>query len=205
MTFFKYKPKNSPVHKLPVFLKFLLLFSQSFLAYQANWLVNTILLAIFIILSHLSLQTIYQNLKFLLFYTIFFFLVKSLGNQIELLRQNFIFVINFMQKLAFILFASSIFYETTSRFEIFSFFESLQRVIFRKKDSNFALILTLIIICISEIFEIYKQLNLAYEARNSKAFFLKNAYLKATILFPALVEELIVFANNAYKSIENRS
>lgn len=205
MTFFKYKPKNSLIHKFPVSLKFALLFSQSFLAYQANWLINSILLAVFVVLSRLSLQTIYQNLKFLFFYTVFFFLVKSLGNQIELLRQNLIFVINFVQKLAFILFASSIFYETTSKFEIFNFFESLQRVIFRKKDSNLALILTLIIVCISEIFEIYKELNLAYEARNCKTFFLKNSYLKITILLPALVEELIIFANNAYKSLENRS
>lgn len=203
MILFQYKKGNTFFHKLPVSYKFLFLFANSFLAYLLTWPSKIILLFIFLLLAKLPWLSIKKNIKFLLFYTLFFFLVKSLGNPLQDLKENFFFVLAFMQNLAYLLFISSIFYERTSRFEILSFFENLAK--FFKQEEKIALIFTLIILCISEIFELYYRLNLAYEARKSSSFFLKNAYDKTLILFPALLEELLIFANNAYKSLENRS
>lgn len=203
MILFQYKKGKTFFHKIPASCKFFFLFANSFLAYFLTWPSKLILLCIFLFLAKLPWLSIKQNLKFLLFYTFFFFLVKSLGNSPQLLKENFFFVLSFMQNLAYLLFISSIFYERTSRFEILTFFETLAK--FFKKERTLALIFTLIILCISEIFELYYRLNLAYEARKSSNSFLRTSYDKILVLFPALLEELLIFANNAYKSLENRS
>lgn len=210
---FQYRPKKTYIHRLPAGMKLCLFCFSSVLLHTPSQKVlagYTLFLIGTAVCARLSGKTIKKNCSFLWRYTAVIFLIKILGTDCSraVVEQAATETVFFMQKLTLILFAASIFYETTSKLEIFTLCEHLERP-FRKKThtsrSSPALIFTLMLICVPRVFEVWEQLNYAYESRTGTRRSVGNAYQRILFLLPALIENLIHFAFTAEKAFKNRT
>ena len=61
------------------------------------------------------------------------------------------------------------------------------------------------LMCVPRVFEVWGQLNYAYDARTHRRRDIVNAYRRFTSLFPALIENLLRFAVTVDKALKNRS
>lgn len=132
--------------------------------------------------------------------------MKVLGSSAELYT-NIMETLFFMQKLAIILFAASIFYETTSKLAILILCEKIESFLCRKRCTKGigALTFTLMLICIPRVFEIWAQLNYAYDARTDTNRHRVAAFYRVFFLLPTLIEHLLHFAFTAEQAINNRT
>ena len=111
----------------------------------------------------------------------------------------------FMQKLALILFTASIFYETTSKLEIFILCEKTERLLCGKKYTGaFSTLFTITLMCVPRVFEVWAQLNYAYDSRAYRRRDIISAYRRFASLLPALIENLLRFAVTVEKALKNR-
>ena len=111
----------------------------------------------------------------------------------------------FMQKLALILFTASIFYETTSKLEVFMLCEKTERLLCGKKYTGaFSTLFTITLMCVPRVFEVWAQLNYAYDARTHRRRDIISAYRRFASLLPALIENLLRFAVTVEKALKNR-
>lgn len=112
----------------------------------------------------------------------------------------------FMQKLTLILFTASIFYETTSKLEFFKLCEKIERLFCGKKYTGaFSTLFTITLMCVPRVFEVWAQLNYAYDARTRRRRDIVSAYHRFASLLPALIENLLRFAVTVEKALKNRS
>ncbi|MGI5073995.1 hypothetical protein E4N71_00775 [Treponema vincentii] len=208
---FQYHPKNTCIHRLPAGIKFCVLCISSFVLYGASPLpaaVYAIFLVFVCIGAKLSWVTVKKNCRFLCIYTVCIFCIKIIGMPLtaEVLKATAVETLTFMQKLTLILFTASIFYETTSKLEFFMLCEKIERFFCRKKYTGaFSTLFTITLMCVPRVFEVWGQLNYAYDARTHRRRDIVNAYRRFTSLFPALIENLLRFAVTVDKALKNRS
>lgn len=208
---FQYRPKNTCIHRLSAGIKLCFVCSSSFILHISS---QTVLVgyAVFIMIAavcaRLSLQTVKRNTIFLCVYTLFIFLIKMIGNDINIavLQKTAAETVFFMQKMTLILYAASIFYETTSKLELFIFCEKVERFFCRKSASGApALVFMLMLMCVPRVFETWARLNYAYDARIGTAQTFTKTCRRIVVLLPALIENLIRFAFTAEKALKNRT
>ena len=58
--------------------------------------------------------------------------------------------------------------------------------------------------CVPRVFEVWAQLNYAYDARTCRRRDIVSAYRRFASLLPALIENLLRFAVTAEKALKNR-
>ncbi|MGP1432112.1 MAG: CbiQ family ECF transporter T component [Treponema sp.] len=208
---FQYNTQDTPIHRISAGIKLAVLCLSSFTLYGAPplWLAlyGLVLLAI-CIWAKLSWETIKKNCKFLCIYTVCIFAIKIIGAPLtgsivwQTMQETFVF----MRMLMLILFTASVFYETTSKIEIFTLCEHLERFVCRKKYTGaFSTIFTITIMCVPQVFENWAQLNYAYNARVKERKGIISAYRRLTALLPSLIEKLLRFALTAEKALKNRT
>jgi len=208
---FQYNPQNTCIHRLPVGIKFCVLCLSSFALYGASQpllAVYTGYSVLVCIAARISLATVKKNCRFLCIYAVGIFLIKIIGLPltIDILTSIAAETAFFMQRFALILFTASVFYETTSKLELFTFCEGIERSICRGRyTGSFSTVFTLTLMCVPRVFELWAQLNYAYDARTDRRKNIGNAYRRIAFLLPALIENLLRFALTAEKALKNRT
>ena len=207
---FQYHAKNTPIHRLPAGVKFCVLCISSFALYGASQLLSAICavcLVFIAVCAKLSWLTVKRNCRFLCIYAVCIFFIKIIGMPltVETVKMMAAETFAFMQKLILILFAASVFYETTSKLEIFVLCEKIERFFCRKKYTGaFSTLFTITLMCVPRVFEDWGQLNYAYDARTHRRRDIVSAYRRFTSLLPALIENLLRFAITVDKALKNR-
>ena len=190
---FQYKARSTVIHRLPAGVKFCVLCLSSFALYSAPQLV---------------IAAYAVCLVFIALYAVCIFVIKIIGMPLtaEVVKTMVVETSAFMQKLALILFTASVFYETTSKLDIFILFEKIERFFCRKKYSGaFSTLFTVTLMCVPRVFEVWAQLNYAYDARTRRRRDIVSAYRRFASLLPALIENLLRFAVTVDKALKNRS
>ena len=208
---FQYHAKNTPIHRLSAGVKFLVLCLSSFFLYDAPQpLVAAYAVCLIFIglCAKLSWFTVKRNCRFLCIYAVCIFFIKIIGMPLTagvvktMAEETFAF----MQKLTLILFTASVFYETTSKLEFFVLCEKIERFFCRKRyTGTFSTLFTVTLMCVPRVFEVWTQLNYAYDARTHRKRDIVSAYRRFASLLPALIENLLRFAVTVDKALKNRS
>jgi len=207
---FQYHAKNTPIHRLPAGVKFCVLCLSSFTLYgapQTVLAVYAVCLVFIAICAKMSSVTIKKNCRFLCIYAVCIFLIKIIGMPltVALFKTTATETLFFMQKLALILFTASIFYETTSKLEVFILCEKTERLLCGKKYTGaFSTLFTITLMCVPRVFEVWALLNYAYDARTHRRRDIISAYRRFVSLLPALIENLLRFAVTVEKALKNR-
>ena len=207
---FQYKARSTVIHRLPAGVKFCVLCLSSFALYSAPQLViaaYAVCLVFIALCAKMSSETIKKNCRFLCIYTVCIFLIKIIGMPltVALFKITAAETLFFMQKLALILFTASIFYETTSKLEIFILCEKTERLLCGKKYTGaFSTLFTITLMCVPRVFEVWALLNYAYDARTHRRRDIISAYRRFVSLLPALIENLLRFAVTVEKALKNR-
>lgn len=207
---FQYHANNTPIHRLSVGVKFCVLCLSSFALYgapQTLLAIYAVCLVVLSICAKISWSTVQRNARFLALYAVCIFFIKLLGMPLtfEVLKTMAAETLLFMQKLALILCTASLFYETTSKLEVFMLCEKIERFFCRKKYTGaFSMLFTITLMCVPRVFEVWAQLNYAYDARTRRPRDIISAYRRFAVLFPALVENLLRFAVTVDKALKNR-
>jgi len=208
---FQYHAKNTPIHRLSAGLKLLVLCISSFVLYGASQTLSAVYAVCLVCIglcAKLSWLTVKRNCLFLCIYAVCIFGIKIIGMPLtaEVVKTMAVETLAFMQKLTLILFTATVFYETTSKLEIFMLCEKIERFFCRKKYSGaFSTLFTVTLMCVPRVFEVWAQLNYAYDARTHRGRDLVNAYRRFASLLPALIENLLRFAVTVDKALKNRS
>ena len=208
---FQYKARSTVIHRLPAGAKFCVLCLSSFALYSAPQLViaaYAVCLVFIALCAKMSSETIKKNCWFLCIYTVCIFLIKIIGMPltVALFKTTAAETLFFMQKLALILFTASIFYETTSKLEVFILCEKTERLLCGKKYTGaFSTLFTITLMCVPRVFEVWAQLNYAYDSRTYRRRDIISAYRRFASLLPALIENLLRFAVTVEKALKNRS
>ena len=209
---FQYTPKDTRIHRLPAGIKFCALCLSSFTLYGAPQKLLAVYAAgllLICICAKLSRAALQKNIRFLCVYALVIFVVKAVGvpltaaAMVPLAMETALF----MERLMLILFTASVFYETTSKLELFTLCETVERF-FRKEKytGSFSALFTITLMCLPHVFETWAQLTYAYTARTphrKRGIF--NAYQQMAALLPALIENLLRFALTAEKALRNRT
>ena len=207
---FQYTARNTVIHRLPAGVKFCGLCLSSFTLYgapQTLLAVYAVCLVFIGFCAKISSVTIKRNCRFLCIYTVCIFFIKIIGMPFNLavFKATAIETLFFMQKLALILFTASIFYETTSKLEIFMLCEKVERLFCgRKYTGTFSTLFTITLMCVPRVFEVWAQLNYAYDARIYRRRDIVSAYRRFAALLPALIENLLRFALTVDRALKNR-
>ena len=207
---FQYQAKNTLIHRLPAGVKFCVLCLSSFALYGAPQIVQMIYALCLVVIgvcAQLSWLTVKRNCRFLCIYAVCIFFIKIIGMPltVDMFKTMAAETLLFMQKLALILFTASIFYETTSKLEIFVLCEKIERFFCRKKYTGaFSTLFTITLMCVPRVFEVWAQLNYAYDARTRRRHDIVSACRRFVSLLPALIENLLRFAVTVEKALKNR-
>ena len=207
---FQYHANDTPLHRLSAGVKFCMVCFSSFALYgapQTLLAVYAVCLLAAGICAKVAWSTVKRACRFLALYAVCIFFIKMLGMPLtlEVLKTMAAETLLFMQKLALILCTASIFYETTSKLEVFMLCEKIERFFCGKKYTGaFSTLFTITLMCVPRVFEVWAQLNYAYDARIRRPRDLINASRRFAALFPALVENLLRFAVTIDKAIKNR-
>lgn len=207
---FQYSARNTVIHRLPAGVKFCVLCLSSFVLYgapQTLLAVYALFLVLASVAAKLSWLTVKRNCRFLGIYALCIFFIKIVGVPLtaDMLKTMTAETLLFMQKLVLILFTASIFYETTSKLEFFVLCEKIERFFCRKKYTGaFSTLFTITLMCVPRVFEVWAQLNYAYDARTCRRRDIVSAYRRFASLLPALIENLLRFAVTAEKALKNR-
>lgn len=161
------------------------------------------------ICAKVSLSTVKKQCRFLGLYAICIFCIKIAGMPFSagVFKNSALETLLFLQKFALILFTASLFYETTSRLELFILCERIERFFCKRKYTGvFSTIFAITLMCVPKVFELWALLNYAYDARTVRSKrSIASAYQRLAFLLPALIENLLRFALTAEKALKNRT
>ncbi len=210
---FRYTPRSSPVHRTPAPIKMLLLLALApavFFGPTALLATLTALLAILFPLARVGGRVILRSFGFILKYGIFVLAFRLVGKSLrpEILLSELRESLFYLWRLSSILMAGTIFYESTSGSEIRralslprTFLIRIHPSLSRLPDIAFELSLT--IIFIPRVFEVWTNLDRAWAARGGAHS--AGRLRKMRILLPLLVIQLFEMAGTTARAISNRS
>jgi energy-coupling factor transporter transmembrane protein EcfT len=213
---FAYRSGNTPLHRIPAGIKLLLMIAGTVCAFSGS---NTALIALSIILvllipvSKMKTKTIFRNAEIIFWYAVFIFTFRIAGKPFEQgvfmkeLHETGLYI----WQIATVLFTGTFFYETTSNLEIRHTLSSIQNALKRltggkMRVPDVALLLSLTITFIPRIFETWKSLVHAWNARGGNRHKgIKGAWNRLTVLIPLLIIKLLSVASDTDRAIRNRS
>jgi len=203
LTIFQYKTKKGLFHKIPAIIKLILLLPFSILCVSlpSNWLFAGIIAAMIIaFIGGLNLKEQLTDFKPVLFYGVFMYLLSVFSNLFEnvFITQPYIDIytvffllkpktdfLRFILRLTLIVQLSALLFRTTSSLEI--------REVVRFEA------VSIFIMFIPEIFNIWSSIDLAWRARGGK-----KGFVKIRMLLFALISLCFERAAIKSKAIESR-
>ncbi|MCR5080488.1 MAG: energy-coupling factor transporter transmembrane protein EcfT [Treponema sp.] len=211
---FLYRNGNSFFHKLPAFIKLILMFTFcSFVFTEKKFILKVCILlcAISFILAKCRFNTI-KNLRFLLYISVFIIVVKSIefsSSGFSFNKCGMIEGVLYCSRFALISFFAEIIFETTSSLEIRICLEQIENafslIIPPLKKIRLSLIISLAITFIPQVFEKWNQVHLAVKSRCPKKRKLHQSVSILMTELTALISCLLRAAETKRLSILNRT
>jgi len=221
---FRYRPADTPVHRLPAGLKLAGMFLVTVAVFSAGLpglLASSAALAFLALLARIPASVHLRNLRILLSYALFILAFRLAGTGFEaaFLRRMLGETGTYLWQLSAVLLAGTLFYETTGTLEIRHclaavqlFFQRLANRLLRTFDRpeaelpDIAFLLSLTISFIPRIFEAWTDLTRAWDARGGTLHRgLSGAWKRCTVLVPLLIAKLLSVAADTDRAIRNRS
>ncbi len=203
---FSYSKLNSPIHRIPAGIKLLVLIAVPITLQLTSAYVCYALIAFFFVLAAFAgtgYRNFFRDLRPIIFYSLFILAIDVLSYLIfdknrAIITQSSIFLVI---KLVCAMEATSIFFRTTSVYQIKDTLQSVERVVtFGHTRYVVSSTFTLFLSFLPMIFETWTSLDLAYKARGGK-----SGISKAVRLLPLLIVMSIKRANTTYLALLNRS
>ena len=202
---FSYGKSYSLIHKIPAWIKLLILLTVPVSVYVSPIWVCAVLMGVFALIvpfAGMSFSMFLRDIKPVLFYAmillaadILSFLLFSSEN---LITRTSVFM---LLRLACAMEATSVFFRTTSVFEIGETLRNIEHAVsFGHTNYGFSNVFTLFLSFLSQIFFTWAEINAAYRARGGK-----NGFSKPLRLLPILITLSIKKANTTYLALLNRS
>ncbi len=221
---FRFNPVVTPIHRIPALAKLCALVAVSFGVFSTRLFVPFLAggaLVILAIFAKIPLSSHLKNGRILLWYALFVIVFRFAGPlpPIDAIEQGLAESGLYLFRLALILLAGTVFYETTSTLEIRNALYTIQNAIarmtrrFRTKGSkktvrvpDVALLLSLTITFIPRIFDSWIRLNHSWDARGGNLHHGFRASIhRITTLVPLLIISLLAVASDTDRAIRNRS
>lgn len=214
-TLFSYRYKNTLIHNAPSAIKLLAMIGITFTVFLGGTntrLILSIILCISCITARISLSVLFRSGKILVFYALVMFLFRFTGFQIDksLSLKNLTESLVYLWQLSLVLFSGTVFFETTSSLEIRNTLQSFQEKMYKLLGNpsffpDIAFLLSLTIIFIPRIFELWGNLDKSWNARGGNLLSgPEKTWKKMTILVPLLITHLLNLAAETEKAIRNR-
>ena len=222
---FRYRPAETPVHRIPALIKLAGLAVAGMCAFLPNLAFPVacgLVLIVLAFIARIPLDAHRQNARILFWYAlaILFFrfagpLPDTAALKAELAESGI-----YLFRLALAVLAGTVFYETTSSLEIRHAIYRVQDTIARgatrllparhspanRRYPDVAFLLSLTISFIPRIFDAWSRLNRSWDARGGKLNRSpRGAWKRLTTLIPLLIVTLLEVAAETDRAIQNRS
>lgn len=203
---FSYTKSNSSIHKIPAGIKLLVLIAVPITLQLTSAYVCYALIAFFFVLAAFTgtgYRNFFRDLGPIVFYGMFILAIDVLSYLIfdrnrAIITETSLFLV---LKLVCSMEATSIFFRTTSVYQIKGTLQAVERVItFGHTRYTVSNTFTLFLSFLPMIFETWTDLELAYKARGGR-----NGIDKAVRLLPRLIVMSIKRASTTYLALLNRS
>ncbi len=202
---FSYTAARSPLHSIPAGLKLLVLLLTPVSIQLCPIWVCIALIALFPVLAaigRIPAKDFLRDMKPIAVYCIMIISIDVLSFLLfhaqEVVTKNSLYMI---LKLFCAIEATSVFFRTTSTFEIRDTLQGIERAItFGHSKLVFSSMFTLFLTFLPQIFANWSALDLAYRARGGR-----RGPIKAMVLLPLLVTMSLKRANTTYLALLNRS
>lgn len=221
---FRFNPVITPIHKIPALAKLCALIAVSIGAFCTELIVPLlagVALVSLAMFAKIPLSSHLKNVRILLWYALFIIVFRFAGPlpPIDAIGKGLAESGLYLFRLALVLLAGTVFYETTSTLEIRNALYTIQNAIARvtrrfratgsKKTSHLpdvALLLSLTITFIPRIFDSWIRLNHSWDARGGNLHHgFRAAIKRITTLVPLLIISLLAVASDTDRAIRNRS
>ena len=203
---FSFSKANSPIHRTPVWIKILVLLAVPITVQLTPPHVCLALMAVFLVLalvSRMGLVRFLRDLRPIVFYGAFILAIDVLS-YLVFNRDRAVITdtsLHLMIKLICAMEATSVFFRTTSVYQIKEALQGFERAItFGHTRFAVSSMFTLFLGFLPQIFETWTALELAYKARGGR-----NGLGKAMRLLPLLITMSIKKASTTYLALLNRS
>jgi len=201
-----YSKSNSPIHRIPAGIKLLALVAVPITLQLTSEYVCYSLMSLFLVLALLSgtgFRNFLRDLRPIVVYSFFIIAIDVLSYLI--FDRNRAFITETSLRLIFKLICAmevtSVFFRTTSTFEIRETLQSVERVLtFGHTRYTVSSTFTLFLSFLPQIFETWTALELAYKARGGR-----DGLGKVIRLLPLLIAMSIKKASTTYLALLNRS
>ncbi len=202
---FSYSPVRSPIHSIPAWFKLLVLVSVPITVYLCPIWVAVTLIALFPVLAavgRIRLSDFLHDLKPISYYCLMILAIDVLSYLVfkadVVITQRSLFMI---LRLLCAMEATSVFFRTTSTYEIRDTLQGLERALtFGHSKLMLSTMFTLFLSFIPQIFATWSNLDLAYRARGGR-----RGLKKAFVLLPLLIAMSFKRASTTYLALLNRS
>ena len=184
---FSYSPVKSPIHRIPAWLKLLVLLLVPITVYLCPICVSIALIALFPVIAavgRIRLPDFLHDLKPISYYCLMILAIDVLSYLLfkaeKLISQRSLVMI---LRLLCAMEATSVFFRTTSTFEIRDTLQGIESAVtFGHSKLVFSSMFTLFLTFLPQIFANWSALDLAYRARGGR-----RGPAKAVVLLPRLV------------------
>ena len=202
---FSYSPVKSPIHSIPAILKILVLFAVPVTVYLCPIWVSIALIALLplvALVGRIRIRDFVHDLKPIAIYCLMIVAIDVLSYLLfdakEIVTQRSMYMI---LRLLCAIEVTSVFFRTTSTFEIRESLQSFEKAVtFGHSSLVASSMFTLFLSFIPQIFATWSALDLSYRARSSK-----RGPKKAFVLLPLLISMSIKRASTTYLALLNRS
>lgn len=222
---FRYRPADTPIHRIPALLKFVGLAAAgvcAFLPYPVFPIACGFTLITLALLARIPLAAHRQNARILFWYAlaILFFRFAGPLPDASALKLGLAESGIYLFRLALAVLAGTVFFETTSAMEIrhalYRVQDALARIARRilparlspatRRFPDVAFLLSLTISFIPRIFDAWSRLNRSWDARGGALDRSpRGAWKRLTTLIPLLIITLLDIAAETDRAIQNRS
>ena len=212
---FTYRPLSTAIHRAPAAVKLVALGLATGLAFGFTALPLAVLTGILLTLSAaacIPVSTHLRNLRILFWYGVMILAFRLVGHELTVnaLRPVVSATADYLWRLALVLAAGSLFYETTSSLEIRHTLSAVRRAVCRIPGGSslpdIGYLLSLTICFIPRIFHTWSALCQAWDARGGSLHRgLRGTWAKTSILLPLLVSSLLSAAADTEKAVRSRS
>lgn len=205
---FSYRNCNSLIHRIPCWIKLLSMILLSLSIFHAGFCPTAILLTltlIFFFLANTPFSSLLR-LRFILFIALFTALISIFTKHPESLKNDALYIAHFFTTALFTL----IVFETTSKIQILSTLscieDFLSKILPPFRKLHFALILSITITFIPEIFSAWNKISLAAASRTplNKKGKRRISIRQLNAQFSALFMNMIQYAEQVRRAVENR-
>lgn len=202
---FSYSPVKSPIHSIPAILKILVLFAVPVTVYLCPIWVSIALIALLplvALVGRIRIRDFVHDLKPIEIYCLMIVAIDVLSYLLfdakEIVTQRSLYM---LLRLLCAIEVTSVFFRTTSTFEIRESLQSIEKAVtFGHSSLVASSMFTLFLSFIPQIFATWSALDLSYRARSSK-----RGPTKAFVLLPLLISMSIKRASTTYLALLNRS